>query len=449
MLNIVSISFWINLISLILSFFMLVKSFRRNNLIAFIYWTTFILLVVGQAIHISLALQFTKQARYLFNYVSPQGHFLASLLLLYVVLIIFVLQSRFTTDITFLKKNSTEKYIFKKSGIVIYYMFLLGYFFVISFILIRMVGGINVWLFSGRPMASGATVLILSYGFVMFPLLIKIASNIKIIFMDLFLFIAGFLMVFSLSRISGLFFLFMLGIVIFYRSFSRPELSRKKIYIIVGLLLGAFLFFGYGTYKNIVSKTTDIQKVVTLAINNPELSLFSIDLNYRISVEGMSGFSAAMSNYLENYVSENKFFIGNFGISLLWSVFQFIPAFMRSWASDIIQFLRSTYWHTGSIVSSGIENFFVFFSFFGILIYPFVFFLFAYGTHAKICKDIEKGVSSRIDTNLLLMALIASFGLQIIRGSIDFLVQFTIAEMLILYISIFLFKLFNKIRVEE
>ncbi len=419
----------------------MIKSFRKNNLISFVYSAVFVFLVVGQAIHISLSLFHNKVSRYLFNYITPEGHFLASLLLLYIVVILTLLEIRFS--LRFTKSNLNfecpEKEVLVKSSLVMYYMILFVFWLIVSAVLIKMVGGINNWLFTGRPIASGATVFILFYGFVMYPLLIKIASRIKTSFFDFFLFFLSFIMMFSFSRIMAVFFI--LGIVSYY-IVADVNLQRRNKWLIV--ILGIFLtalFMGYGTYRNVVSKNMNLDYFVKILLNNPQLSLFSLDLNYRIGVEGMSGFSGAMSDYLNN-----PDFRAALGIPVLASIFQFVPILFRDFFSQIKSYILDFYWHSGSIVSSGLEDFFVYFSFFGIILYPFIFFMFSYGIESSIRKIVATD-KSIINVRLLLLATLTSFGLQIIRGSMYFLVQYIVAMLIIMFSSILLFRVFNTIKI--
>lgn len=429
------------MVSLVLCSWLMVKSFRQNNIIAFVYWFVFIFLVVGQAIHISQSLMIVEKARYLFNYVTPQGHILASVSLLYIVLMVMLLNIRFGSSLWKTKVAAVKNIRTKAKIPGIYYVILMALFLLISVVLVVLVGGVETWLFTGRPMAAGATFFVLSYGFVMFPLLIKLASGIKTNFVDFMLYFGGLAMMFSFSRITAIFFVLTLAIVYSYVRYERDSFeSMKRLLIVVGLLL-VLLFFAYGTYRSTAPDAKgNIQAIIETTMKRPESNLMSLDLNYRISVEGMSGFSAAMSEFAEQPTLK-----GNLGISLIGSIFQFIPAGVRGVFGGFIDYAKSSYWHVGSVVPSGLENMFVYFSFFGIILYPFVFYLLAYGTHDMILRLVSSANNRNININLLLLAIISAFGLQVIRGSLDFLVQFTIAEMIIMYLSVLLYKIFYKI----
>ena len=438
--DIVNISLWINIVSLALSVWLMARSFRRNNLIAAVYWFIFIFLVVGQAIHISIALAHFGKARYLFNFITPQGHILASIALLYIVLLTGILSHRSGSNWkTARALPQKRKATAKIRGI--YYISLFVLFLLISFLVVMLVGGVNTWLFTGRPMAAGATFFILAYGFVIFPLLIKLASGIKTNFLDGLFYLGGLAMVFSFSRITALFFILILVIIFVYSRYENKSFAKSKWALVIFGGLFMLIFFAYGTYRNMASSTNaNFSTIINVVMNKPEASLFSLDLNYRISVEGMSGFSAAMSEF-----ADSPSIKGNLGISLIGSIFQFIPAGVRSVFDGFIDYARASYWHVGSVVPSGLENMFVYFSFFGILIYPFIFYLFAYGTHDRILRIVSRPSNNKINTSLLFFAIISAFGLQVIRGSLDFLVQFIIAELIIMYLSALLYKLFYKI----
>lgn len=308
-----------------------------------------------------------------------------------------------------------------------------------------MSGGGDEWLSSGRPGAPGATFFIIGLSSTTYPMLIKLASNLPLKLNDKLLFIMSIIVILSFSRILAIFHILLLIVIYVYSSTYRGikiSLKRYRWALIGAFFLIFTMMFGFGSYRHIVPQigSTSPFEVFAYIVENPAASLFSLDLNYRISVEGMSGLSGVLSEFLDK--NELK---ADLGLSaLLGGLIQLIPSWFRKFIGDFRDYVHFFYYYQNSIVGGGLEGFFVHFSFFGLLIYPFIFFELAYGVHQKIISL----QSSRIDCNkkLLTLAIIAVFGLQLIRGSTVTLVFFTLSELIVMYLAVVFFKSFHSIK---
>lgn len=435
----------INTISALLCVFSGLHAYRKNNLTALIYWGVFIFLVVGQAIHISIGLLDNNEVQYLNNIINREGHLIASASVLYIILMVILLNAVSpTTVIAHLTASNSKNCKLKLTNkySTIYYIVNWILFFVLFALLITLVGGVDVWLSSGRPGAPGATFFIIGLGLVMYPLLIKLASKFPVNLNDKLLFTMATIVVLSFSRILAVFYVLLLLFVYIYSGALKEKkiLLKKYKWTIIGMgFLIFILVFGFGSYRHItpIIGTTSPSAVFDYIVKNPEASLFSLDLNYRISVEGMTGLSGVLSELLVNEKLR-----ADFGLSgWLGGLIQLIPSYFRKYLGDFPNYVHSFYYYKNSIVGGGLEGFFVHFSFFGLLIYPFIFFWFAYGIHKKLINS--AGSTSHINRKLLRLVILAVFGLLIIRGSTVVLIAFMVSELIIMNISIVFFKLFH------
>lgn len=134
----------INISSLILCILLIYHAYRSGNLIALIYWSVFIFLVVGQAIHISYGLLNNDEVEYLFNIITRDGHFVASVAVLFIVLMIIILDRIFsprTSYFDFLNRQQRQISTLKSKYFGIYYFINWILFFLLSVLVINLVGG--------------------------------------------------------------------------------------------------------------------------------------------------------------------------------------------------------------------------------------------------------------------------------------------------------------------
>jgi hypothetical protein len=443
------VSLIINTFSLILCILLSYKAYRSGNLIALIYWVVFIFLVVGQAIHISINLLDSTEVVYLYNVISREGHILASVFVLFIVAMMVILSQGFLITRK-VDKNllDMQRYnvALKNKHFGVYYLLNWVLFFLFSALLIQTVGGFEEWVSASRPMAPGSTFFIIALCSTTYPLLIKLASNLPLKLNDKLLFIVSILMILSVSRMIAVLYILILLFIYYYSTLYRGtkiSLKRQR-WAFVGTIFVIFImFFGFGSYRHIAPQigSTSPFEVFAYLVENPEASLFSLDLNYRVSVEGMTGFSGVLSESLDK--NEIR---ADLGISaLLGGLIQLIPSWFRGFLGDFPDYVRDLYHYQNSIVGGGLEGFFVHFSFFGIFIYPFVFVGLAYGIHRKMLS--LQALRTDYGKRLLTLTIIAVYGLLIIRGSTTHLVFFIISNLVVMYLAIIFFKSFHTIRI--
>lgn len=435
----------LNVLSFILANYYIFREYKKNNIIGVMYWVVFIVLVIGQGIHISIGALDSDVQRYLGNFITREGHFLASMMVFFIICIVGVLERMLLLKP---EKRNIERgilahaYNIQAPYTITYYALHWGLFFILSLGIIALVGGVDVWSSSDRPVASGSTFFLIGLGLLTYPLLIKLASNFPINLNDKILFCVSLIAILSFSRILAVFrVLILLVIYIYTLSYSDKEfsLSRyiKKITAAAAII---FIFmFVYGSYRHVLPyiDTKNIAGIINYVLENPESSLFSIDLNYRIAIEGMTGLSGVLSEFLKTGDIQ-----ADFGISLTSVFLKMIPSFFRDFLGGLPDFAASFYWYNNSVVGGGLEGFFVHFWFFGLLIlYPLSFFYLAYIIPAKLFNNISYGTGF-INSKMLYLTVIAVFGLHIIRGSTMAWLFYMLAELIILYIAINIFKIF-------
>lgn len=424
------VSLYINIVSLIVSFALLRRSYKSNNLIALMFILTLVFLVVGQAVHISVSLLDMAEVTYHNNYINQEGHLLASGMLLYIIILIFFLSLRLQTNSSncFAEWAPAANDQYKLS---VFYGIQWAMLLFNAVAVIALVGGFNVWITSDRPLAPGSTFLIFAVGMAAYPLLISLSYNQATTWHERLLFLTSFLLIMSFSRFLAIFKLLILLFAYYYRS-KNCSIRLYKKELILGFLLIGFIMFGYGTYRHVVARIDNPSfiNIIDYTIDNPENTLMSVDLNYRIAIEGMSGLSGVLSESIQT--SDSRF---DGGISMLSVGVKMIPSFFREYISEIDAYISSIYWYHGSIVPGGLECFFVHFSFFMLILYPIAFCGYTYCIHNHLMK------TANAERKLFLI-VIAIFGLQLIRGSTITLFVFTGAELLVVSFSLLLRRYF-------
>lgn len=439
-MNVASTSLYFNVASLVLSFIMILQSYKRRKTIPLIYWGLFTFLVVGQAVNIS----FNVNSYYLNNYITAGGQDLASLLVFFMVLTMSLIGTVLhRSEPLDLRGSHGERVGSMANGRLVgkrpgYTSMNLLIFIGISFLLIHVVG-FSAWLHSSRPDATGSTLLIIAMGSTTYPLLIKLASDIKTTWRDWLLYTLSVLMMLTFTRIYAIFHILILVTIIIYkrRQFRQTRNNKRGQFLVLFLGVLIFvMFFGYGAYRDamgILGSHATPSQVISYIESNPSNSLLSLNRNYRIGIEGMSGFAGEMSA-----VVNSGNWPADWGVPLLAVLFQFVPGVFRSSFSGIIDYLNSLNWYPYSVVPAGLQSFGEYFSFGSVILYPLCFLWFAYSLERRLMNNVAS--NRLVNTKFLVYAIISIYGLQIIRGSIADLVFYTISELVVMYFSVFMFK---------
>lgn len=428
-------SFFLNILNLIISIGILIEAYKKNNIILFFYIFVFQVLVVGQAINISSNLQNSNYVMYYNNLITDVGHLYASYMLLMMLLIIWIFVHLFSTkkDYLYLIKEKYTLNINNKSFLLGYYLIHVCLVILGFIILINTIGGIGVIFEESRPgnLAHGVTMCLLLITFGLYPLFFKLICGIKKNILDVCLFIATFLILLAFSRMLVCIHLIMFYMVYFYIKRCRMNNQVPKLFMIFFALFSIMVL--YGAYRHSLSfEVYSLEDFIDIDSENSN-SLLSIDLFYRIGIEGMTGFSGAISEM----ISSGNFFNMDFGLStLLNTIISLFPSNIRDYFVDEKIIIDKLYWYSGhSVVSGALENMIVHFSIFSVIIYPILFssITLYFDYLSKKNNDLMK-----ISLNMI----IVSFGVMLIRGTLTFMLFYIIFECIIFLLSKKMFELF-------
>lgn len=440
-----SIQEWLvvlNGLAVVLNIILVFQALNHNNLAGVLCFSFFLFLITGQSLNIAFNLIGNGSARYLHNHISVDGHLFATAFLLYTIVTLMVIEFflfrhwlvvRF--PINYL--NPDQK---KLSNIG--YLLFMGIFGLIVLVLVKLVG-VSAILNESRPGSAGATSMLIFLSVAQYPLNLKIVRLQKFNLLDLGLFGLSIVVSILFSRLLAIFYLLILICNFAYARIKSGKLILiKNLGRITGLtfLLG-MLFFGVGTWRHFkgIPETAHLtfSQQMEFMMDHPELSLFAIDLNYKIGVEGISGLSGALSRYLEN--EEIKI---DGGMSSFSGITGLFPSFVRTKAGidKMHQSMREEYWYKGSVVGAGLENAYIHFSFLGLLLFPLALSLYYSFFHLKMMRE-------KSGENILTNSIFLIFGLQIMRGQSWVFLTFLLAMLIVHIFCMTVLKFINNKRI--
>ncbi|MDB5002308.1 MAG: Membrane protein [Mucilaginibacter sp.] len=431
---------YINIMSLIMNMWLIFISYKRNKLINLIYHFVFLFLVTGQSLNISINLQEDREVYYHSNRITGEGHLISSFFIFYCMVIFYLFEYLY-------KKRRPSKNIFNSSFkknkqvnySIPYYVVNWIVFFLMSFSMVALIG-FNEIIDEGRPGGSGSTFLLIVLSLCIYPFIIKIINNSSINYKETTLFIGTFFITVLFSRMIAIFHLMMVVVAGYYSVYNkyRTPLSKYKKYFITVPIILVIFFFGFGTYRNLKNfndaSGLSFNELLGYIKEHPENTLFSIDVNYKLGIEGISGLSGLMTQFCEN-----PFIKIDGGLSIFSAFITLIPSFFRGVLLPLQEFLLSLYWYKGSIVSSGIEASYVHFSFLGLLGYP----VFLSWYFNSLNKKVSSKIYSGINLSSLTSYVLIIYGLLIIRGSSSACIFFIIANLVIAKFSTLIYIVFN------
>jgi hypothetical protein len=240
-----------------------------------------------------------------------------------------------------------------------------------TIVLIFAVVGLDTFLHSSRPgYESGATIFIVLLAIGILPVLLKILSHSKVRRADVICALFASAVTAAFSRIHIFLYLTAILLALFYgsgwyrRTFSVGMILRLSLAGFVGFAV----FFGIGSLHDAQNYTHgSVSDLISYLIEHPERSLLSIDYNYRVGIEGMSGIAGAYSQYFVNPTSARF----DFGASwILRGAIQWLPGFLKTVAEPISDWSADLNWYSVSVVPTGAETFFTSFGWAGVLLYP-------------------------------------------------------------------------------
>jgi hypothetical protein len=168
-------------------------------------------------------------------------------------------------------------------------------------VLVFAVVGWHEFLHSSRPgYHTGSTIFIVLLFLGVVPLLFKILYRCKLVAGDIVCFILSFAVTAAFSRIHLILYLTAILLAFFYASGWSDRPISVKVVVRVLLFGGAafVLFFGIGALhdaQNFVSGS--FGDLISYIVAHPDKSILSMEYNYRVGVEGMSGIAGAFSQF--------------------------------------------------------------------------------------------------------------------------------------------------------
>jgi hypothetical protein len=345
----------------------IVIAFKKRMALYGLLNAIFLFLVTGQAFQIENDLSTQRTVRYLNNFISDVG-FANALWYVLGISCISLLLAIIAKGYRAFSQVPT-RYSFQPPSL--FYLCLFAVQGILSVVLIFVVVGLSEFLHASRPgVQSGTTIVIALLFLGIMPLLLKILYRSKITRGDVACFLFSFFVTAGFSRIHLMLYLAALLLAYFYASgWSDRPISPKLVTQVLFFGGIAFaLFFGIGALHDAQNFVTGSPSdLIDYIVTHPEKSVLSIEYNYRVGVEGMSGIAGAFSQYLSN----PNLVHFDFGASwMLQGLVQWLPGPLKARIAGITELSNDLNWFSSSVVATGPESYFVSFGWWGIVLYP-------------------------------------------------------------------------------
>jgi hypothetical protein len=401
----------------------LLVAFKKRMLLYGLLNAIFLFLVTGQAFQIQNDLQTQRTVYYLNNFISDVGFEEALWYVLGISCISFLLALLAKGYRAF--SQAPAGYTFQPSRL--FYLCLFVVQGLLSVVLIFIVIGLSEFLHSSRPgVQSGTTIFMILLFAGIIPLILKIQYKGKIVLGDIACFLLSLAVTGWFSRILLTLDMTTLLLAFFYASgwADRPMSLKLVIRVFFFGGVATVLFFGIGALHDAQNFVTgSLSDLIGYIVAHPEKSILSIEYNYRVGVEGMSGIAGAFSQYLSNPNLVHH----DFGASwVLQGSVQWLPGPLKSIAGVITDLTNGLTWFDNSIVPTGAESYFVSFGWWGILLYPLTLFFLSWYLPLR-------GLATRLAPNvrLIIYALFAGC-LFFVRGSLFVWIGFSISYIIVI-----------------
>ena len=354
----------------------LAVALRKRMLPYFILTIYFVLLVVAQAFQIDSDLTGRAGVSYLYSFMTQEGFHQALWFLLgasALSLILVCLGQGYKPGTL-----APVSYEFKPPRF--FYPFLFLTLCGLAASLIFVVVGLANFLSASRPgMEPGSTIFLTLLGFGIYPLLLKIICRTPIISWDL---ACAFVPLFVSMGFSRMHVILYVTTLISARYYSRGWADRPlRAFPVIASGLGAILFgFAFlflGAIRDAQNSTAgaSVFQLIEYNFEHPETNMLSVSVTYQRSVEAMSGLAGAFTAA----ESDPGHVIHDFGVGwVLEGVLLALPSNFKAHLSFIREAVVHYRWYTESIISSGLESSYTSFGWYGMVFYPFAFFLFAW-----------------------------------------------------------------------
>jgi len=392
-------------------------AFKKRMLLYAILNAIFAFLVTGQAFQIQSDLETQRTVYYLFNFISDVGFHQA---LLYVfgvssILLFLALASRGYIG----RPQRRPLYTFAPTSRFYCWFFL--YLGLVSFLLIFVVVGLSEFLHSSRPgFQAGSTIFLVLLFVGVLPLLLKVICCCKVTRGDMACCLLCFLVTGWFSRIALILQLVAVFLAFYYeRGWAdapvRPWLVAR--FLLFGGVV-SIIFLGVGEIHDAQNYVQgSFGDLVGFIIEHPDKGLLSIQYNYRLGIEGMSGIAGIFTQYLSKPGSARW----DYGAS--WILQGFIldlPSFLKAFGGGIIDLAGSLDWYPSSIIPSGAEQSFMSFGWSALLLYPLAVYIVAWQLPLAAMR------SSRSPFFSLLSYVLMTFTISIVRGTLSGWIAFSL-----------------------
>jgi hypothetical protein len=350
-------------------------AFKKRMILYAVLSTSFLYLVTGQAFQIQDDLQRSHTTTYLLNFINDVG-FDTALWYVFGVSLVSLFLALFAEGY---RRHSQHKQFYSFAPSSGFYVGLFLFQALLAGVLIFVVVGLSTFLQSSRPgFETGATVFLILLFVGVIPLLLKILLSSKIVRGDVACCLFSFLVTGAFSRTDLIMYLLAILLALFYvRGWADEDITPRRIAIFggFGLTVGVIIA-GIGALhdaQNFIQGS--LGDLVGYIVEHPEKSIISMEYNYRLGIEGMSGIAGAFTQAINNPASVHHDFgaswIINGGILSL-------PGVLKTYASGIAEIGAELNWYPWSIVPSGAESFATSFGWSAIGLYPAAVFLFSW-----------------------------------------------------------------------
>ncbi len=330
-------------------------SFKKRMILYALLNAIFLFLTTGQAFFIQGDLDSFPTTTYLFNFINEAGFSLA----LWYILGISCVSLALAIVSRGYRRYSYPVPAYSFSPTLGFYVVLFTFLCLFGAVMIFVVVGTDEFLNSSRPgFQTGATIFLVFLSLGLMPLIFKIIYNGRIGRGDIVCFLVAFGFTGAMGRVSAFFYIMMILLAMYYtRGWADAPLTLGLVLRVLSFGLAAVvLFVGYGAIRGAQGFTQgSLGHLVDYVIEHPENSVLSLEWNYRLDIEAMSGTAGAFTQYL-SYPKSVHFDYGL--VWLLQGVILTLPGALKPFASSIADLSNDLNWSPYSIIPTGVESFF-------------------------------------------------------------------------------------------
>jgi hypothetical protein len=353
----------------------LIIAFKKKVIVYFVLSLYFFFLVVGQAFQIETDLAHNDSISYSYAFMTQSGFRQASW---------FLLASSLLSLMLVALVDGYRPGSFRASSRTFnpprfFYLFLLLILLALAGTFVFVVIGLSTFLSSSRPgYEGGSTVFLTLLGVGVYPLLLKVIYNSRLVFGDLACAAIPVVVSLGCSRMHVILYVTTILTAFYYgKGWADLRITWRAVasLMVIGSV-ALFAFIAVGALRDAQNYTSGgIRELWEYNVNHPERNMFATDVMYQRSVEGMSGLTGAFTAA----EAEPDKVSHEYGLSLIIEgLDQAMPGFVKERVSGLEDYARSKVWYTDSVVPSGIETAYTSFGWVGALVYPLVFFGYAW-----------------------------------------------------------------------